>query len=370
MAGNGWVVAVAMSGGVDSSVAAALLVEAGHDVTGITMDLFRLPRGACRSEGLQSCCGKAARADAARVASALGIPHLTADLRREFERTVIADFCGEYARGRTPNPCVRCNGLVKFDLLWERARRLGAERLATGHHARIAYERARRRYVLRKGFDAAKDQSYFLYAMTQDHLARTLFPVGEMTKADVRKAAARLGLSVASKPESQEICFIPDRDYARFLRARIPGAFRPGPIVDREGRVVGGHRGIAHFTIGQRKGMGVAGPYPYYVLSLDPDTATVVLGRSEDLLRRRLRVADVHWVALPGLSRPRAAAVKIRYRHQEAAAVLRPAGAGEVLVEFEAPQRAVTPGQAAVFYEGDAVLGGGTIVEALGESGV
>jgi len=363
------VVAVAMSGGVDSSVAAALLVEAGHDVTGVTMDLFALPAGACRADDLQSCCGRTARADAARVAAALGIAHVTADFRKDFERAVVADFCREYARGRTPNPCVRCNRLMKFEILWKRVRRLGAERLATGHHARIEYDRSRRRFLLKKGFDAAKDQSYFLYVLTQDQLARTLFPVGGMTKAEVRRTAARLGLSVAAKPESQEICFIPDRDYVRFLRARMPDAFRPGLIVDREGRVVGGHQGVAHFTIGQRKGMGVAGPHPYYVVSLDPDANRVVLGRGEDLLSRSLRVVDVNWIAIKGLVRPRPAAVKIRYRHREAAALLRPSESGEVFVEFEAPQRAVTPGQSAVFYEGDAVLGGGTIAAGLDAGG-
>jgi len=363
------VLAAAMSGGVDSSVAAALLVEQGHEVVGITMDLFPLPSRACREGDLQSCCGLSARADAVRVAAALGISHVTADFRKDFERAVIADFCEEYRRGRTPNPCIRCNRLVKFELLWKRVRRLGAERLATGHHARIEYDRSRKRFLLKKGFDQAKDQSYFLHSLTQEQLARTLFPVGGMTKADVRRAAARLGLSVAAKPESQEICFVPDRDYARFLRERMPAAFRPGPIVDRTGRIVGQHRGIAHYTIGQRKGMGVAGPHPYFVLSLDPDTNTVVLGRGEELMKKRLRVAEVNWIAVKGLARAREAAVKIRYRHREARAVLRPSKAGEVVVEFERPQRAVTPGQSAVFYDGEIVLGGGIIAAALDEGG-
>ncbi len=357
-----------MSGGVDSSVAAALLLERGHEVIGLTMDLFSLSSEACRDEGLQSCCGAKARRDAAGVAAALGIPHYTADFRKDFERAVIADFCGEYRRGRTPNPCVRCNALVKFGCLWKRARRLGADRLATGHHARVEYDPSRKRFLLKKGFDRAKDQSYFLHALTQDQLGRSLFPVGGMTKAEVRRTAARLGLAVAAKPESQEICFIPDRDYARFLRERIPAAFRPGPIVDREGRILGEHRGIIHYTIGQRKGMGVAGPHPYYVLSLNPATNTVVVGRGEELMKRRLRVADVNWIAVENLKDEREAAVKIRYRHPGAKAVLKPVKPGEVIVEFKRPQRAITPGQSAVFYDGETVLGGGLIATALDDA--
>ena len=365
-------VAVAMSGGVDSSVAAALLVEAGRGVVGITMDLFPLVRRAGRAAGPPAACGRSAARDAARVAAILGIRHVAADLHEAFERTVVDDFCREYARGRTPNPCVRCNRLVKFDLLWEKARRLGAARLATGHYARVAYDRSRRRWLLKKGVDEAKDQSYFLSGLTQDQLARTLFPLGAMTKAEVRRTAARLGLGpgVAARPESQEICFVPGRDYAGFLRKRIPAAFRPGPIVDREGRVVGRHKGIIHFTVGQRKGMGVAGPHPYYVIALDPEADAVVLGRDEDLWRRRVRVVGVNWVALRGLARARRAAVKIRHRQREAPARLRPGAGGSVLVEFESPQRAVTPGQTAVFYDGDVVLGGGTIDAALDVDGV
>ncbi|MBN2206434.1 MAG: tRNA 2-thiouridine(34) synthase MnmA [Candidatus Aminicenantes bacterium] len=364
-------VIVAMSGGVDSSVAAALLVEAGRDVAGITMDLFAPGEWTGRAKEAVAGLERNAARDAARVAAALGIRHVTVDLHAAFERAVVSDFCREYARGRTPNPCVRCNRLVKFDLLWRKARRLGAVRLATGHHARVAYDRSRRRVLLKKGLDAAKDQSYFLYGLTQDQLSRTLFPVGGLTKAEVRRAAARLGLGrgLAARPESQEVCFIPGRDYARFLGERIPDAFRPGPIVDRRGQTIGTHQGIIHFTVGQRRGMGVSGPHAYYVVSLDPDTNTVVLGRDEDLRRRRIRVVDVNWIANEKLTRTRRAFVKIRYRHREAAARIRPLAGGEVIVEFETPQRAVTPGQAAVFYDGDVVLGGGTIEAALDENG-
>jgi tRNA-specific 2-thiouridylase len=246
-----------------------------------------------------------------------------------------------------------------------RAERLGAERIATGHYARIDFNESAGRWRLLKGVDPDKDQSYFLYPLTQEELARTLFPVGAMRKVDVRVLAAKLGLSVAQKPESQEICFVPDDDYAAFLRARIPEAFRPGPIVDTSGRVVGRHEGLLNFTIGQRKGMGIAAPQPLYVVALDVAANTVVAGRNEDLFRSRLSVTDVNWVALSGLSAPRTADVKIRSRHEGAPGLLMPGPDGSVFVEFEKPQRAITPGQAAVFYAGDVVLGGGTIDRVL-----
>jgi tRNA-specific 2-thiouridylase len=363
-AGSGPVVA-AMSGGVDSSVAAALLRDQGSDVFGMTMNLFALPKAVCASDVLRSCCGAGARRDAGRVAAMLGIPFYVADFRRTFARTVISDFIEEYRRGRTPNPCLRCNRYVKFGPLLRRAERLGAKRIATGHYARIDFDESAGRWRLLKGADPDKDQSYFLYPLTQEELARTLFPVGAMRKADVRALAAKLGLPVAQKPESQEICFVPDDDYAAFLRARIPEAFRPGPIVDTSGRVVGRHDGLLNFTIGQRKGMGIAAPQPLYVVALDVAANTVVAGRNEDLFRSRLSVMEVTWVALSGLSAPRTAEVKIRSRHEGAPGLLTPGPDGSVLVEFEKPQRAITPGQAAVFYAGDVVLGGGTIDRVL-----
>ena len=357
----GGLVAAAMSGGVDSSVAAALLREEGIDVVGVTLNLFALPKAVCTSEELRSCCGAGARRDAGAVAAVLGIPYYVADFRRTFERTVIGDFVAEYRLGRTPNPCLRCNRFVKFGPLLRRAARLGADRVATGHYARLETDRVSGRRLLKKGLDPDKDQSYFLYPLSQDELLRTLFPVGHLRKADVRKLAERFGLPVAHKPESQEICFVPDDDYVRFLRGRIPEAFIPGPIVDRAGRTIGRHTGILNFTIGQRKGMGIAAPRPLYVIAVEPATNTIIAGPNEALFRTRLRVLDVNWIAVPGLSGPLRAAVKVRYRHAEAAAMLYPEEGGGVIVEFEKPQRAVTPGQAAVFYDGDIVLGGGTI---------
>ncbi len=358
-------VVVAMSGGVDSSVAAALLKEQGLDVFGMTMNLFALPKRACHADELRSCCGADARRDAGRVAAVLGIPFYVADFRRTFEREVIADFVEEYRRGRTPNPCLRCNPLVKFGPLLRRGRRLGAERIATGHYARVDFDETRGRWRLRKGLDPDKDQSYFLYALGQEELARTIFPLGGLRKSEVRALAERFGLPVAQKPESQEICFIPDDDYAAFLRARIPDAFRPGKIVDPGGKIIGRHDGFISFTIGQRKGMGIAAPRPLYVISLDPTTNTVVAGPNEALFKSRLAVADLHWGAIAGIEAPTAAIVKIRSRHEGAPATLIPESDGMVVVEFAKPQRAITPGQAAVFYDGDVVLGGGQIARVL-----
>jgi len=354
-------VVVAMSGGVDSSVAAALLREQGHEVIGITMNLYSLPKEVCRSENLRSCCGWQAQADANRVAIALGIPHYVVDFRREFERTVVEDFSREYGRGRTPNPCIRCNQFIKFDLLLERARNLEADYMATGHYAQVEFDPATDRYLLKKGKDRDKDQSYFLYTLTQAQLAMTLFPLGGLTKKDVRIIAARLALPVAQKEESQEICFVPDRNYAKFLRARIPQAFRPGPILDLQNRIIGEHEGIIHFTVGQRKGMGIAAPHPLYVLSIDAETNTIVVGKNEELYRSRLEASDVNLIALEKLAESKPVQAKVRYRHAEAKAMISPLEGGRIRVEFEKPQRAITPGQAVVFYDGDAVVGGGII---------
>ena len=355
------IVAAAMSGGVDSSVAAALLKDKGFDVIGLTMNLFSLPRGVCASEHLRSCCGWKAREDANRAAAVLGIPHYVVDFRKDFERDVIADFCQEYGRGRTPNPCVRCNRFIKFGRLFERAERLGAERIATGHYARVERDPASGRWLLKKGLDALKDQSYFLYSLTQDELARAEFPVGGYTKKDIRRLAAAFKLPVAEKPESQEICFVPDDDYARFLRDKCPRAFVPGPIVDKKDKIIGKHQGIAHYTIGQRKGMGIAAPHPLYVVEIDAARNTIVAGPNEDLYRTRLEAADLNWILFEKLDAPLTVRARIRYKHIEAGARILPMDHGRVLVEFERPQRAITPGQAVVFYEDDTVVGGGTI---------
>ena len=360
-------VAVAMSGGVDSSLAAALLKQQGFQVIGMTMDLYELPPEFCRDDGLRSCCGRGAVETANRVACSLGIPHYKVDMRRPFAEKVIDDFCAEYAAGRTPNPCIRCNTLIKFEDLFERARRLGAEYLATGHYARIGRDGEGGR-LLRKAADKNKDQSYFLSGLSSGHLARALFPLGEMTKSQVRAEAERLELAAARRPESQEICFIPDNDYARFLKDRIPEAFSPGPIIDTAGRVLGRHRGIARFTVGQRRGMGIAAPYPLYVIEVRPADKTVVVGPGELLFSSSLTASGVNWVPR---RRPLSAVsvrARIRHKHPEAEAELMLLEAGRARVDFSRPQRAVTPGQSVVFYDGELVLGGGVIESVRGPS--
>jgi tRNA-specific 2-thiouridylase len=357
-------VVVAMSGGVDSSVAAALLQKEGLAVVGLTMRLYDRPGTESVPDGPGIDRGEEARYDAGRIAEILGIPFHTADLRRTFERTVVAEFIAEYNRGRTPNPCLRCNPLVKFDSLLRRAAELGAGRIATGHYARVDFDGERRRWRLKKAVDSDKDQSYFLYGLGQLALSRTRFPLGGLRKPEVREIARRFGLPAAERPESQEICFIPDDDYAAFLRRRIPETFRPGKIVDGEGREIGRHSGFLHFTVGQRKGMGIAAAHPLYVVSLDAASNTVVAGPNEVLFRKSLVAENINWVSVAGLEGSTRAEVKIRSRHEGAAATLRPAGEGAVAVEFDEPQRAITPGQAAVFYDGDTVLGGGIIGDA------
>lgn len=354
-------VVVAMSGGVDSSVAAALLMEEGYDVVGVTMNLFSLPERFCRAENTKSCCGRGAAEDAHQVCLQLGIPHFVVDMRDEFEKKVIANFCSEYKRGHTPNPCLRCNEFIKFDGLMERADRLKADFVATGHYARIEYDAVRKTFLLKKGLDRQKDQSYFLYTLTQSRLRRILMPVGSFTKKHVREKAAELGLAVAGRPESQEICFVPDNDYARFLRLRIPQAFKPGSVVDCEGKTIGRHLGIPGFTIGQRRGMGIAAPRPLYVLAIDAEKNSVVAGTDEALYRKELEASRVNFIAGRPLEAPLRVKAKIRYKHREASAVVIPAAKGRVRVLFDAPQRAVAPGQAVVFYDGRTVVGGGQI---------
>ncbi len=343
-------VAVAMSGGVDSSVAAALLIEAGFDVVGLTMRLH--------DDGAQAV--SAAR----KVAGFLGIPHYVADFRRTFEKRVVGPFCREYAAGRTPNPCVLCNRDIKFGLLGKKAESLGAAFLATGHYAVVEVD-ARGTFHLKKAGDAKKDQSYFLYTLGQEELKRTLFPLGRLTKDLVRKKAASLGLPSAKSPDSQEICFIPGDDYAAFLEKRLPSAFKPGPVVDASGNVLGRHPGIARYTVGQRKGLGISAAHPLYVISLDAAEDSVVVGRDMDLMRRSLLAGGLTWVTRAAPSARFKCRARIRYRHGEASAVVHLAAGGRTcLVKFEDPQRAVTPGQSVVFYRGGEVLGGG-IIEAL-----
>jgi tRNA-specific 2-thiouridylase len=355
MSRNAGFIAVAMSGGVDSSVAAARLARSGNSVVGFTM----LLSGSRVSQGMKTLDQAKAMADF------IGIPHRVVDLKEMFEPAVVDYFCAEYSQGRTPNPCIRCNELIKFAALWRAAHKQGAEALATGHHARIERENEAGRFLLLKGKDPAKDQSYFLYRLSQNQLSAARFPVGDMTKHDVRRLALEWELPTAARPESQEICFIPDNDYIGFLSEHLPDFNRPGPIVDTQGKVLGTHPGIVHFTVGQRRGIGLAAPDPLYVLEIRAREHTIVVGPNEALYRRALLADQLNWVALPGLERPLKARARIRYKHKEAAATLVPLPGAKVSVEFERAQRAITPGQSVVFYEGDRVLGGGIIEAAL-----
>ncbi|HEX2185772.1 MAG TPA: tRNA 2-thiouridine(34) synthase MnmA [Chloroflexota bacterium] len=359
-------IVVAMSGGVDSSVTAALLKQQGHEVIGVTLNVWpeAQPDDVTRTK---TCCGLSAVDDARRVAGLLDIPYYVLNFRELFREYVIADFVREYRRGRTPNPCVRCNQHVKFRPVLQRAAALGAEYVATGHYVRRDRDPVTGRYRLRKAVDQAKDQSYVLFPMQQDELARTLFPLGDLPKAETRRLAAEFGLPVAGKAESMEICFIPDHKYSRYVEAQSPEAARPGPIVDTLGRYLGQHPGIIHFTVGQRKGLGLTTAEPVYVVAIEPERNAVVVGSAADLFCEELLADDLNLVALPALEGPVRCKARIRYRMQEAPATIEPApehGEAAARVRFDEPQRAITPGQAVVFYDGDVVLGGATIAAA------
>ncbi len=354
-------IVVAMSGGVDSSVAAALLVEQGHEVVGITLRVWPWPEPGTAAERFGSCCGSGATDDARRVARALGIPHYVLDSEAEFGRAVIDRFVDEYRRGRTPVPCLACNSELKFGSLLRRAAAWDAAAVATGHYARVTHDPAASRFLLWKARDVRKDQTDFLWPLRQDQLAGARFPVGGLTKEEVRAHARRLGLVTADKPESQEICFVPDDDYRGFLRRRDPDAFRAGAILDQGGAVVGAHNGLADFTVGQRKGLGLASGQRLYVLDLDPQANTVTVGPAPALERTRLVAESVNFIAGEPPAEPLAVEAKIRHRHAAAPASVRALGDGLAEVVFEAPQRAVTPGQSVVWYRGDLVIGGGVI---------
>ncbi len=366
-------IAVAMSGGVDSSAAAAILKAEGHELVGFTMQLWNQQRGINvdeNGEPLPSrCCSLDDVYDARRVAEELGFPFYVLNLEREFERDVVQPFVTSYLNGETPIPCVACNSRLKFASLDRLAVSLGCEKVATGHYARVEHDKEANRYRLFRGRNLQKDQSYFLWELTQEQLSRSMFPLGEMSKPEVRDVARSSKLAIAEKAESQEICFVPDGNYAGFIdryleaedeRERLPGE---GEIVNTQGEVLNKHGGIHRYTIGQRRGIGISSERPLYVISIDAEKNRVVVGSQDELLREDFTAAGVNWVAFDEPNAPVRAEVRVRYRHTAAPATITPQENNRARIVFDEPQRAITPGQATVFYSGDEVIGGGWIVK-------
>ena len=350
---------IAMSGGVDSSVAALLMQEAGFDCTGVTMRLYR--ENGFRTGCVKSCCSDEDEETAALVCWQLGIEHEALCFSRDFEQAVIRRFIQEYEAGRTPNPCIDCNRFLKFNALLERAGRDGFDVLATGHYARIEYSETLQRWQLFKALDEKKDQSYVLYMLTQEQLPYLRFPLGDLCKADARRLAETHGLVNAEKRDSQDICFIPDGDYAGFIRRWTGKAYAAGDILDQSGSIVGRHQGLFHYTIGQRRGLGVAAGEPVYVIGKDCESNTLMIGPDSALYHREFLACDFNWLSIQEPSEPFRAAVRTRYHQQEADGMVYPLSDGQVRIVFDKAQRAITPGQAAVLYQGELVLGGGTI---------
>ena len=352
-----------MSGGVDSSATAWFLKEKGYEVIGATMCIGMMDRTQC---GPARCCGLADIEDARRVALQLEIPFYVIHLREEFEEKVIQYFCEEYVKGKTPNPCILCNEKIKFGFFLKKALELEADFIATGHYARLDFDERIGRYLLKKGVDRKKDQSYVLFSLTQNQFRHTLFPLGELRKEEVRKKALQLGLRVHDKPESQEVCFIQETSYHSFLSERLKESIEPGPILDKDGNILGRHKGIPFYTIGQRRGLRLAKGKPLYVIGIDREKNAIIVGGEEEVYGDTFVVNSVNWIVSEKMiPSPDHAQVKIRYNHPGSEASLSPEGGGELEVKFKTPQKAITPGQAAVFYDGETVLGGGWIKEVL-----
>ncbi len=349
-----------MSGGVDSSVAAAILLEKGYDVIGVTMQIWQESTGEGKKHE-DACCSLSAVDDARRVANKLGIPYYVMNFKDIFKEKVIDYFTREYIKGRTPNPCIACNRFVKFEALLDKASAMGVDYIATGHYARIDFDEKPGRYLLRKSATDRKDQTYALYTLNQKQLSHTLMPVGDYTKDRIREMAAELDLSVASKPDSQEICFVEDNDYGKFITETTDYKAKAGNFVDVDGNVLGKHKGIIHYTVGQRKGLGVTFGKPVYVKSVNAETNTVVLADENEVFSSRLTASDLNFISIDKLEGEKRVTAKIRYSAKEAPAVITMLDDNRVNVEFDTPQRAITPGQAVVFYDGDIVVGGGII---------
>ncbi|HPM42467.1 MAG TPA: tRNA 2-thiouridine(34) synthase MnmA [Candidatus Omnitrophota bacterium] len=356
-------IAVAMSGGVDSSLAAAILKREGCDIFGITFKMW--PKEECGSSFGRACCNLEAVVRARAVAEDLGIPYYVFDLSKEFKSHVIDYFCGEYLSGLTPNPCVVCNEKIKFDALLEKARSLGAEKIATGHYADVDLNKKTGRYILKEGKDKAKDQSYFLYRLAQEQMRRAIFPLGGLTKVQARALAKKYKLRTYSAASSQDICFIRDLDYADYIKEKTAVKIYPGDIVDMSGKVVGRHKGIASYTIGQRRGLGVAYKEPLYVTAIDVRQNKVIVGIKKDVLRKSLIADRLNWIAVEDIYKPMHIMAKIRYNTKKSPAVVTKMDGDTVRVDFDSDQEAPTPGQAVVFYDKDIVVGGGWIKEAV-----
>ena len=353
-------VVVGMSGGVDSSVAAWLLKEQGYDVIGVTMQIWQDEENEVQEEN-GGCCGLSAVDDARRVASSIGIPYYVMNFKQEFQKNVIDYFTKEYLNGRTPNPCIACNRYVKWEALLQRSLSIGADYIATGHYARID-KLPNGRYAIRRSATLAKDQTYALYNLTQEQLAHTLMPVGNYSKDKIREMAEEIGLQVANKPDSQDICFVPDGDYATFIEENADASIHQGNFVTPDGKILGKHKGIIHYTVGQRKGLGLALGYPAFVLEIRPETDEVVIGTYEESLTHTLHANELNFMSVEDITEPVRVFAKIRYNHKGAWCTVEKTGEDEITCTFDEPIRAVTPGQAVVLYDGEYVLGGGTIL--------